>query len=134
MDQLVREELLANGLTIRFVNRTRHYYGDFYRVIVEITCRVPVAAAYLTDAAELAATREVLGEELLYRRSLEQMGVPSTEIDRVVERLLDHFTSHSLPYIASPQFPRKMLSAELRKVARTRERLSMPPVAQVSHE
>ncbi len=123
MEQLIREESLANGLTVRFVNQTRHYYGDFYRVIVEVTCRVPVAAEYLPEPAELAAARAELGASVLYRRTLEQMGVPSTEIERVSERLIADFTRHSLAYFSAPHFPEKMLHAELRKAQHKQGRI-----------
>jgi hypothetical protein len=132
MEQLIREESLANGLTLRFVNRTRLYYGDYYRVIVEVACRVAVDTAHLSDPVELAAARTVFGESVLYRRTLEQMGVPSTEIERVAERLVDTFMDHSLSYFAAPHFPEKILRAELHKAQRKQVRFAAHSA--VSHE
>lgn len=129
MEQLIREESLTNGLTIRFINRTRHYYGDFYRVVVEITCRIPVDATYLHDPEELAAARAALGDIVLYRRCLEKMGVPSTETDRVVVRLIEDFVAHSQPYFSADLFPEKFIRAELRKLQRKQDRLSSASLA-----
>ena len=129
MEQLIREESLANGLSLRFVNRTRLYFGDYYRVIVEVTCRIPVEAAYLTDHAELAAARSTFGETVLYRRTLEQMGVPSTEIARVADRLVDAFMDHSLSYFAAPHFPEKILRTEVRKAQRRQVMFSVHSAA-----
>ncbi|KAF0218524.1 MAG: hypothetical protein FD174_2824 [Geobacteraceae bacterium] len=120
MDNLIREITLANGLTLRFYNQTCRYYGDIYRVKLEILCEIPVRAEYFSDQAALAEARAMLGDSVVYRRVVEKMGVPSTEIERVLERLTADFEDHSLPYFAAAAFPRKLVITEITRVKRKR--------------
>lgn len=115
MEKVVQEISLANGLTVRFVDQTHRYYGDFYRVVLEVACDVPLRGEYFVDSDEFESAKKLVEEPLRYRRHLEQMGVPSTEIGRVIDRLITNFSNHSLSYFSSPQFPRKMILAEMRK-------------------
>jgi hypothetical protein len=123
MDSPIKEIPLANGLVIRFFNRTSHYYGDFYRVKLEINCEIPVRAEYFANEDALAEAMAIFGKPLVYGRSVEQMGVPSTEIDRVLSRLMAFFEEHSLSYFATASFPQKYVLTELAKVKRKRGRL-----------
>jgi hypothetical protein len=115
MGNLVRERLLPNGLTVSFYDQTRRYFGDFYLVKLEIVCKVPVIADYFGENGEFNEARSLLGDEVVYRRNVKQMGVPSTEIERVVNRLMADFETHSLPYFAACAFPQKLVCAELKK-------------------
>ena len=116
MVTLVCERLLPNGLTVSFHDQTRRYFGDFYLVKLEIVCRVPVIPGYFTDDVEYGEARSFLGDEVVYRRTVEQMGVPSTEIERVRNRLIADFQNHSLSYFAASSFPQKLVVAELKKM------------------
>ncbi len=122
MEKVVQEISLANGLTVRFLDQTYRYYGDFYRVVLEVTCDVPLKCDYFVDANEFESARKLVEEPLRYQRHLEKMGVPSTEISRVIDRLITNFSNHSLSYFSSPQFPRKMILAEMRKKLNSQKR------------
>ncbi len=115
MDNLIHEIPLDNGLTIRFFNHTRLYYGDFYLVRLEIVCVAPLHIEYFSDAASFNDARQMLGDTAVYRKFVEQQGVPSTEIDRVQDRLIANFVAHSLPYFAGAGFPGKLVLAEYDK-------------------
>jgi len=128
MGNLVRERLLPNGLTVSFYDQTRRYFGDFYLVTLEIVCKVPVIADYFGENGEFSTAKSLLGDEVVYRRTVEQMGVPSTEIERAVNRLMADFETHSLPYFAAPAFPQKLVCAELKKHAKKPLHLSMTRV------
>ena len=100
---------LANGVTISINDQTRQYYGDFYLVKLEVVCTVAVPD-------DDGSAPDILPEKsVTYRRFLEQMGVPSTELTRVKERLLSHFAIHSLSYLAAQNFPAKLVASELTK-------------------
>ena len=116
MKNPIRELPLPNGLTVFFFDHTSRYFGDFHRVKMEIVCKVPVFAVYFEDRRAFDDARSLLSDEVVYKQSVEQMGVPSTEIERVLQRLMTNFIEHSLPYFASAQFPRKMVLAALNKV------------------
>lgn len=119
----LREHQLPNGLTVSFHDRTRRYFGDFYLVKLEIVCHVPIISAYFPTEEEYSQARALLGDDVVYRRAVEQMGVPSTEIERVTERLMADFENHSLPYFHAATFPRKLVVAELCRMKKKMNRL-----------
>ena len=125
MADLYKRILLANGLTLNLYDHTSRYYGDFYLVKLELVCKIDLESL----AGKIPISREeldhFLGEKVVYRRFLEQMGVPATEIERVKERLVADFERHSLAYFSEESFPGKLAMAELRK-ARQRHGLSHP--------
>lgn len=124
MENFIREIPLANGLTVSFFQQTRRYFGDYHLVKLEIVCKVPLLADYFSNKGEFAAAGSLLGEEVLYRRCVEQMGVPSAEVELVLNRLTADFENTALPYVASPAFPRKLVAAEL---AKRGKRMPHPP-------
>jgi hypothetical protein len=110
MAVLFRNIPLTNGLTIVVNDHTRLYYGEFYHVKLEVLCTVP-----LTD--DMAAeAKGLFGDTVSYRRYLEQMAVPFSETEQVKERLLAHFTAHSITYFSAENFPAKLVAAEMSKV------------------
>lgn len=122
MSITLREIPLPNGLVVRFIDHTRLYYGDFYLVKLEITCEVPVSSDCFAVAADYEEALRLLGPTVTYRKEVEQMGVPSTEIDRVRERLIDDFSGNSLQYFTRGDFPAKLVRSELQKVLKKRAR------------
>jgi hypothetical protein len=125
MENLIREFCLPNGLTFACFNQSRRYFGDYFRVMLEVICKVPVRADYFKEASAYAEARALLGEEIVYRRHMGQMGVASGEIDRVLTRLMAEFEKHAMPYIAASEFPRKFVSGELQKIKRKKS--PIPP-------
>ena len=126
MKNLIRELPLPNGLSLSFFDHTHHYFGDFYLVKMEILCDVPVLVGHFQNWRTFEEARALLGEKVIYSRIVEQMGVPSTEIERVLHRLMTNFMEHSLPYFASTLFPKKLVLAELNKVKRKKPRARYP--------
>jgi hypothetical protein len=118
MPNLIKKLPLPNGLNITLIDHTRHYFGGFYLVKMEIMCKVPVLARYYEEPGDYNEARTLLGDEIIYSRMEEQMGVPSTEIEGVLNRLMTNFMEHSLHYFSSAQFPAKMVHAELNKIKR----------------
>lgn len=127
MADLLRSIPLPNGLTIRVVDHTRHYYGDFYLVRLEFSCTVPLLETYFSDRPAYDEARRLLGDAVSYRRDAEQMGVPASAIEHVREKLVSNFIDHSLPYFTIPDFPRKLVLGEIRKFQRKGTRLANSP-------
>ena len=115
----IREIDLENGLTVRFYDHTRHYYGDFYLVKLEIHCLVPLRKDYFPRQGAFDEARALLGETAIFRRTLERMGVPAAEVGRVIDGLVVNYEKHSLAYVASPSFPLKLVVSQLNKARRT---------------
>ncbi|HLO26207.1 MAG TPA: hypothetical protein VK187_08830 [Geobacteraceae bacterium] len=126
MAQSIKEISLSNGLTVTFFNHTRQYFGDFHLVKMEIKCKVPVLSRYFADQEAWAEARSLLGEEIVYRRMAEQMGVPSIEICTVLDGLMVNFLENSLPYFSSALFPERMLLAEINKIKKKKVRTRYP--------
>lgn len=116
MTQLLRETTLENGLTVRFSNASKPYFGDFHHVKLEIACEVLLSARYFATEAELHDACRRLGTSVVYRRTIEKMGVPTAEVDTVLGRLIASFVANSLPYLASTTFAPRFILAELAKV------------------
>lgn len=126
MADLLRDIPLANGLTVSIFDHTHRYYGDFYRVRLEFSCKAPLREAYFAEWHSFEEARRLLGEVVTYRRIVEQMGVPSTEIERVREKLVQNFIDHSLPYFTADDFPEKLVHGEVRKISRKRALFAVP--------
>jgi hypothetical protein len=118
MENLIRGFALPNGLSVSLVDRTRRYFGDYNLVKLELICKITVCADYFANREEFDAALLLLGDVVVYRRNLEQMGVPSSEIAEVQNRLIADFEQHSLPYFSAPTFPRKLVVAELNKIVK----------------
>lgn len=126
MKNLISELPLPNGLTVSFFDLTRRYFGDFYLVKMEIQCKVPVLPGYFVDRSDFDEAKMLLGDQVVYERTEKQMGVPSTEIERVLQRLITNFMEHSLSYFAAARFPEKLVLAELHKSTNKRVRALYP--------
>jgi len=111
--KLVREIPLENGLTVSIYNHNHRYFGDYHRVRVEIVCIVEVLEEYFADVAEFAEAKASMGDSAHFRHNVELMGVSSEELDRSLERVIENFANHSLAYMSSPIFPRKLVLAEV---------------------
>jgi hypothetical protein len=113
---------LPNGLSVSVYNNTRRYFGDYFRVEVEIVCRIPLLAEYFIDRDAFTSACSKLGHEIIYSRTEEQMGVPSADIEEALARLVENFIEHALPYVASAQFPGKVVHAELNRTSGNKRR------------
>ena len=125
MENITRELTLANGLVMFFSSQSQRYFGDYYRVKLVIRATIPVLPEYFEEPGAFDQACALLGTEVKYRRELERMGIPSTEIDRTVTRLIDDFILNSGSYFSARDFPRKMVVAETGKVLKKTGRV--PP-------
>ncbi len=91
-----RCEMLPNGVSVVFIDRTNRYFGDYHRVLVEARISVPVASR---------------AEPLLQVRSLERMGVAGSEVAAVRDRLANDFWCHAASYLGRPDYPARLLAA-----------------------
>lgn len=94
--------ILPNGLFISIYDCTKPYFGDFYRVKIEIIC---------SKDAQTSTHRPTA----LYSRTLEKMGVASNDVENVKQKLVDDFNANSLPYLSLKEFPQKMTDQSNRK-------------------
>lgn len=92
-----RSEVLGNGVVVAFFDRSNRYFGDYYRVCVEVRLTVPHA-----DGAESS----------VQMKTLERMGVAGAEVAAVRDRLVDDYWQHAGRYLAHADYPERFLAAE----------------------
>lgn len=109
---LLYDAVLANGLRVMVRDVTRHYFGGYWQVALEVSSVVPLAGAELADDCDPDDVKRLLGETVLFVRRLEKMAVPGDERDVVRVGLLERCERHLLPFLASPQFPARFIQAE----------------------
>ncbi len=126
MPEKIHQITLPNELVIDFFDCTSRYFGDIHRVKLEIICKVPILRRHCENDEAWREARSLLGKEVDYRRVEERMGVPSSEITRVLDLLMSNFREHSYPYFSSIQFPRKLILAEVVKIKKKKGRMHYP--------
>ena len=100
---------LSNGVTVSFYDQTKVYFGDYHHVRIRINCSLDNAAVHLKQYC----TEHIDFRSIAYNRTLEKMGVPSEDIESVTKALLNDFERNSMPYISTPDFPKKMINNEI---------------------
>ena len=120
MKTLIRELNLPNGLTVSIYNGTHRYFGDYHHVRMFIECKISDSEHSFPNGDVDRREKTVADGTLVYRRTDERMGVPTADVESVMEQLMANFVNHSLPYFSSAQFPAKALRAESGKTRRTR--------------
>ncbi len=115
---LLREVKLENDINLHFFDRSRHYYGGFYQVIVQVYGELPLCSEHCVDAGAYAEAVSLLGETVCFSRNLERMGILEADIPAVREQLINRFIETALVYINDPFFPKGLVAAELEKLRR----------------
>jgi hypothetical protein len=116
MKKPIREVPLQNGLTLRFFDHTRRYFGDYHQVRIEISCELPLTSDLFDDAADCQTALKLLGPSVRYLKQVEQQGVATAAVDQTVEKVIADFLTHSLGYFQSAAFPKKLVHSELNRV------------------
>lgn len=116
MKQLIREIPLANGLTVRFFDATRRYFGDYNQVRIQISCDVPLTPDLFEDEQAHQSALKLLGATVSYCKDIEHQGVATGDIAETVENVLQHFIDHSMGYFSGEAFPKKLVQSELNRI------------------
>ena len=102
---------LTNGLKVSISDYTKVYFGDYHHVRVQIHCSLDESSHKFKQLL----SDSINPGDISYTRTLERMGVPSSEIESVITALLKDFELNSLPYLSSPEFPNKMIEKQFYK-------------------
>lgn len=116
MKKPIREIPLANGLTVRFFDTTRRYFGDYHQVRIQINCEVPLTLDQFEDEQSYRQALKLLGESVSYRKDIEHQGVATLGVPETVENVIRHFIEHSLGYFNGAAFPRMLVHSELKRI------------------
>jgi hypothetical protein len=99
MFELPEPQTLPNGMKLDFADTSARYYGDYYRVCIEVKCALP---------------QEEHARWHLFKK-LEKMGVDSASLDSAKQELLDSFTRLIMPYLQRRDFPQRFAEARIKK-------------------
>lgn len=116
---IVRECNLADGVTAFVHDDTSHYYGGYYHVRLLITADFPLCSSWFDSEPEYQDAVRRLGSTLCFKRTLEKMAVPSSEVEAVRTGLLESFETNVLNYLNRPDFPRRFVLSEYEKACKT---------------
>ena len=111
----LRESSLPNGLQVIVSDVSRHYYGGYWQVCLEVSCLVPLEMGQFSDSTAEADARRLLGPEVPFVRHLEKMAVHGDELAAVRQELLERFDRHLLPFLGNQQFPSRFIQTEFQK-------------------
>jgi hypothetical protein len=117
---IVREWELAHGVVARIQDISRHYFGGYYHVRLQVTADVPVREAWFASSAEYEDALGRLGSSVRFSRTLEKMAVPVAELDAVRKALLDACEANLFAYLSRPDFPGRFAAGEYAKACRSR--------------
>jgi hypothetical protein len=113
-EKLIKVYRLGGGLQANVTDATRHYFGGYYHVHIEISAEIPLSASAFSGIAEYQEAIGLLGGSVRLFRSLEKMAVPADEIDAVRQHLLDSFDATVLPYLLRDDFADSFVQSEYR--------------------
>lgn len=112
---LLRDCSLPNGLRVTVTDVSRHYYGGYWQVALELSCLVPLDAASFADTVTSADARRLLGNTIPFVRRLERMAVRGDQQETARLELLERFDRHLLPFLANDHFPDRFIQSEFQQ-------------------
>lgn len=106
--------ILDNGLRLEFSDQSNRYFGDYHRVLIEVSIAFDLpedddGSGYWEQA------RTLLGPKLTLNRTLERMAVASADVEQVRDQLVTDFLRHAGDYLSRPEYLRSQVDAELKK-------------------
>ena len=111
---------LGGGIQATLSDHTRHYFGGYYHVRLQVSADIPVSAGAFADASEYQDAVKRLGSLVTFSRTLEKMAVPDSQIDAVRQQLLASFDTNVLPYLVREDFADSFVQSEYRKTLKSR--------------
>jgi hypothetical protein len=112
---ILKTAVLPNGLQVTVSDVSRHYYGGYWQVCLEVSCLVPLDMGQFSDPAAEKDARRLLGTTVPFVRHLEKMAVHGDELAAVRQELLERFDCHLLPFLGNQLFPARFIQTEFQK-------------------
>lgn len=118
--------LLSNGLQVTVSDVSRHYFGGYWQVALEVSCLIPLETAMFADTTVAADARRLLGPAVPFVRRLERMAVHGDEQETVRQQLLDRFERHLLPFMENGRFADRFIQTEYLQRSKKSSRSIIP--------
>lgn len=107
-------------MVLSFSDNSNRYFGDYHRILVDVTIRCRFPAPAPDEDPLWAEARAAFGQELVVNRTLERMAVASAEVEPVRARLVEEFLASAASYLAHDDYPRRLVGGELQRRRRPR--------------
>ena len=102
---------LKNGVVVEFFEQSNRYFGDFNRVKINAIATIPFGVDSLPkDLRKFAVTYPGC---VTYEKSLEQMGVETSQVITVTKFLVDSFIQSVGSYLEKKNFAENLLRKRL---------------------
>ncbi|MBW2503444.1 MAG: hypothetical protein JRE16_02630 [Deltaproteobacteria bacterium] len=106
----------GNGLKLEFRDMSNRYFGDYYRVCIEVTIHIDIASqAQSGSNADLfwLNAKSAIGEHLKKTKTLERMAVCSRDVEQVRKTLMDDFLTTNEHYFHSTKYLRALVETHM---------------------
>lgn len=121
-DTPIKTCALGGAVTATVMDATRHYFGGYFHVRIQVRAVIPVTEECFGDGAEYEDARKRLGASVEFCRTLEKMAVPASELETVKQQLLSAFDANLLPYLQRNDFAPGFVRSEYRKTLKNTPR------------
>lgn len=109
---------LGADFQVTLLDQTRHYFGGYYHVKVLVFCDIPLRRDYFENDSDFSIALSKMGNIVKFERILEKMAVPESEIESVRCQLIQTFNETARIYLAAPDFARRFILNEYRKLVK----------------
>ena len=108
---------LGADIVVRFHDCSNRYFGDYHRISVLAVAELPLVVERLPPDLQ---KRVPEGETLLhFEKKLERMAVPTADIDRTRQELVENFLSSAKQYLLKEGFAESLLRRRAKEGRRT---------------
>lgn len=112
---LMKQYGLDNGLKMAVQDRSRHYYGGYWQVILEASCQIPVCRDFFDSDAQFEEACRLLGDQVTFSSRMEQMAVIQDQLEVAKGELLSRLEKNMLDYLSKDGFSKNFVQSELRQ-------------------
>ena len=107
----------GNGLKVEFRDLSNRYFGDYYRVFIEVTIHIDIASQAKVDSSYESFWQKAkfaIGDHLKITKSLERMAVASCDVEQVRQTLTDDFLATNGRYYGSLKYLRTLVENQMK--------------------
>lgn len=102
MTEMVSRVELSEHIAAEFSDQSNRYYGDFHRVLINVSVRIDLAV--IADRPDILALLPTGQDSLRFTTTLEQMAVPTAQLDSVRKSLVGAFLENTGRYLLKTAF------------------------------
>lgn len=93
---------LDNGVVVEFYPHGNRYFGDYHRLQIKVIARIPFDEVTLPEDLKKSASSH--SGFIEYEKTLERMGVATSQIDAATQSMIDNFLKTVGCYLEKKDF------------------------------